>query len=184
VGSTIRVNDRPDCTDCDRINGGIQHRVHQVGVVNRPGFPRQTRASLNIASRTPQETGHLHGCACAVCTWQGGSHRHLRRQRTVPAGSGQPAVQGRPLQPALGVGLHVRVDLATHCPIRIPIKIGIKNTLMGHIADCLCDAFCSASTLTSNWLYANGSCLKPRPVRIFLLWAPDWGIPGTCRKVV
>jgi hypothetical protein len=32
-------------------------------IFNRAGFPRQTRASGNIVSRTLQETGHLHGCA-------------------------------------------------------------------------------------------------------------------------
>ena len=32
VGSTIRVNDRPDCTGGYRLNGSIQHRVYQIGV--------------------------------------------------------------------------------------------------------------------------------------------------------
>lgn len=30
----------------------------------------------------------------------------------MPAGPGQPAVQGRPAQPVVGVGLHIRLDLA------------------------------------------------------------------------
>jgi hypothetical protein len=42
----------------------------------------------------------------------------------------------------------------------------------------------SASTLTSNWLNANGSCLKPRTMRGFLLIAPDCGSRAVGQKAV
>ena len=70
-------------------------------------------------NREGVDSGPLHGRAADATPGlarrharQGGAHHDQRCQGTVPAGPGQPAVQGRSAQPALGLGLHLRLDLA------------------------------------------------------------------------
>jgi putative transposase len=70
--------------------------------LNREGTP--------VARCTVERLMRAWACGCDA--WQGRAHHDQRQQGAVPAGPGQPAVPGRAAEPAVGLGLHLRLDLA------------------------------------------------------------------------
>ena len=72
---------------------------------------QMSREGVKVARCTVERLMEAFGVARGT-PGQGGTHNGPRQSIAMPTGQGQSAIQGRPSEPAVGIGLHVRVNLA------------------------------------------------------------------------